>query len=134
MVVSPAARSPSTYAWNVKFGMRSPRREPERGAPPWWSVGYGTPSGFASRPGSSGSAKSGSPVSDEVQPPVLLVRHPDGTATERARQFIAHTPFRRFGAPEELAGTLIYLLSDASRFVTGETVLVDGGFNAFSGV
>ncbi len=63
----------------------------------------------------------------------LLVQ-PDGAATDRARQFIAHTPFRRFGEPEELTGTLIYLLSDASRFVTGETVLVDGGFNAYSGV
>lgn len=63
----------------------------------------------------------------------LLVQ-PDGSPTDRARQFLAHTPFRRFGEPEELTGTLIYLLSDASRFVSGETVLVDGGFNAFSGV
>jgi len=63
----------------------------------------------------------------------LLVQ-PDGNPTDRARKFIAHTPFQRFGAPEELTGTLIYLLSDASRFVTGETVLVDGGFNAYSGV
>lgn len=63
-----------------------------------------------------------------------LLVHPDGQPTERARQFIAHTPFRRFGEPQELAGTLIYLLSDASRFVSGETVLVDGGFNAYSGV
>ncbi len=47
---------------------------------------------------------------------------------------MANTPFQRFGEPEELTGTLIYLLSDASRFVTGETVLVDGGFNAYSGV
>jgi NAD(P)-dependent dehydrogenase (short-subunit alcohol dehydrogenase family) len=58
----------------------------------------------------------------------------DGSHTERARKFIAHTPYQRFGQPEELTGTLIYLLSDASRFVTGETVLVDGGFNAYSGV
>lgn len=63
----------------------------------------------------------------------LLVQ-PDGQPTARARQFIAATPYQRFGQPEELTGTLIYLLSDASRFVTGETVLVDGGFNAFSGV
>ena len=58
----------------------------------------------------------------------------DGSHTERARKFISHTPYQRFGEPEELTGTLIYLLSNASRFVNGETVLVDGGFNAFSGV
>ncbi|RTQ48234.1 SDR family oxidoreductase [Hymenobacter gummosus] len=58
----------------------------------------------------------------------------DGAPTARARQFIAGTPYRRFGQPEELTGTLIYLLSDASRFVSGETILVDGGFNAYSGV
>ncbi|UOQ97001.1 SDR family oxidoreductase [Hymenobacter sp. 5317J-9] len=58
----------------------------------------------------------------------------DGSHTDRARKFIDHTPFQRFGEPEELTGTLIYLLSNASRFVNGETVVVDGGFNAFSGV
>ncbi|SMB87049.1 short-chain dehydrogenase/reductase SDR [Hymenobacter roseosalivarius DSM 11622] len=58
----------------------------------------------------------------------------NGNPTERARKFIAHTPYQRFGVPEELTGTLIYLLSDASRFVSGETILVDGGFNAYSGV
>lgn len=63
----------------------------------------------------------------------LLVQ-PDGSPTDRARKFIAATPYQRFGQPEELTGTLIYLLSDASRFVTGETVMVDGGFNAYSGV
>ncbi|MCC3156665.1 SDR family oxidoreductase [Hymenobacter sp. 15J16-1T3B] len=63
-----------------------------------------------------------------------LLVNPDGTPTARARQFIAGTPYQRFGQPEELTGTLIYLLSDASRFVSGETVLVDGGFNAYSGV
>lgn len=63
----------------------------------------------------------------------LLVQ-PDGSHTDRARKFIAHTPFQRFGEAEELTGTLIYLLSDASRFVSGETILVDGGFNAYSGV
>lgn len=63
-----------------------------------------------------------------------LLIGPDGQPTDRARQFIDHTPFRRFGEPDELTGTLIYLLSSASRFVTGETVLVDGGFNAYSGV
>lgn len=63
----------------------------------------------------------------------LLVA-PDGSPTERASKFISRTPFQRFGVPEELTGTLIYLLSNASRFVNGETVLVDGGFNAYSGV
>lgn len=58
----------------------------------------------------------------------------DGSYTDRAQKFINNTPFRRLGNPEELTGTLIYLLSDASKFVNGETVLVDGGFNAFSGV
>lgn len=57
-----------------------------------------------------------------------------GNYTKRTTQFIDNTPFRRLGKPEELTGTLIYLLSNASAFVTGETVLVDGGFNAFSGV
>ncbi|WP_133274172.1 SDR family oxidoreductase [Hymenobacter radiodurans] len=63
-----------------------------------------------------------------------LLLDADGNHTDRARKFIAHTPYQRFGVPEELTGTLIYLLSDASRFVSGETILVDGGFNAFSGV
>ncbi|MBO0359846.1 SDR family oxidoreductase [Hymenobacter sp. BT186] len=63
-----------------------------------------------------------------------LLLQPDGSPTDRARKFINHTPFQRFGEAAELTGTLIYLLSDASRFVTGETVLVDGGFNAYSGV
>ncbi|SFQ81587.1 SDR family oxidoreductase [Hymenobacter arizonensis] len=63
-----------------------------------------------------------------------LLLNPDGSPTDRARKFISHTPFQRFGLPEELTGTLIYLLSDASRFVSGATVMVDGGFNAYSGV
>jgi NAD(P)-dependent dehydrogenase (short-subunit alcohol dehydrogenase family) len=63
-----------------------------------------------------------------------LLVNAEGGHTDRARKFIAHTPYQRFGQPEELTGTLIYLLSEASRFVTGETVIVDGGFNAYSGV
>ncbi|WP_162052961.1 SDR family oxidoreductase [Pontibacter pamirensis] len=63
-----------------------------------------------------------------------LLLNPDESYTNRAQKFIDNTPFRRLGKPEELTGTLIYLLSDASRFVSGETILVDGGFNAFSGV
>jgi NAD(P)-dependent dehydrogenase (short-subunit alcohol dehydrogenase family) len=63
-----------------------------------------------------------------------LLVHADGSHTDRARKFISHTPYQRFGDPEELTGTLIFLLSDASRFISGETVIVDGGFNAYSGV
>ncbi len=63
-----------------------------------------------------------------------LLMNEDESYTQRAEQFIASTPFKRFGSPEELTGALIYLLSDASSFVTGETILVDGGFNAYSGV
>lgn len=63
-----------------------------------------------------------------------LLLKPDGSYTDRAQKFITNTPFQRLGNPEELTGTLIYLLSDASRFMSGETLLVDGGFNAYSGV
>jgi len=54
--------------------------------------------------------------------------------TERGSTIIAHTPAARFGEPEDLAGVCIYLASDASRFVTGIVIPVDGGFSAFSGV
>jgi len=63
-----------------------------------------------------------------------LLLNPDGSYTNRAQKFINNTPYARFGNPEELTGALIYLLSDASAFVNGETIMVDGGFNAFSGV
>ncbi len=58
----------------------------------------------------------------------------DGSLTERGRQIIDHTPMGRFGEVDELAGTLVWLCSDAARFVTGVVVPVDGGFGAFSGV
>jgi len=63
-----------------------------------------------------------------------LLTNADGSYTDRAQKFITNTPYGRFGDPKELTGTLIYLLSDASSFVSGETVLVDGGFNAYCGV
>lgn len=63
-----------------------------------------------------------------------LLLNEDGSYTDRAQKFVTNTPFHRLGNPEELTGTLIYLLSDASKFVTGETLLVDGGFSAYSGV
>ncbi len=63
-----------------------------------------------------------------------LVWHPDGTLSARGQAIINNTPFKRFGKPEELTGALIWLLSDASRFVTGSQVVIDGGFSIFSGV
>lgn len=63
----------------------------------------------------------------------LLTRE-DGTYSERAQKFINGTPYGRLGDPSELEGTLVYLLSEASAFVSGETIFVDGGFNSWSGV
>jgi len=54
--------------------------------------------------------------------------------TARGEAVIRSTPFKRFGNPEELNGTLLWLLGDSSRFVSGEVVCVDGGFHIFSGV
>lgn len=62
-----------------------------------------------------------------------LLTTPNGYTT-RGESVIKNTPFKRFGNPDELVGTLIWLLSDASKFVSGEVVCVDGGFNIFSGV
>jgi NAD(P)-dependent dehydrogenase (short-subunit alcohol dehydrogenase family) len=63
-----------------------------------------------------------------------LLTNTDGSLTERGKSVIQNTPFARFGEPEELIGTLLWLCSDASKFVTGVVVPVDGGFNAYSGV
>jgi NAD(P)-dependent dehydrogenase (short-subunit alcohol dehydrogenase family) len=63
-----------------------------------------------------------------------LLTNPDGTFTARGQDAIRNTPFNRFGEPEELVGTLLWLCSDASKFVTGVTIPVDGGFNVFCGV
>jgi NAD(P)-dependent dehydrogenase (short-subunit alcohol dehydrogenase family) len=63
-----------------------------------------------------------------------LLIYEDGSLTERGQAIVEHTPARRFGEPEELVGTLIWLCSPATRFVTGVVVPVDGGFGAFSGV
>ncbi len=61
-----------------------------------------------------------------------LLTNPDGTYSDRAKTILAHTPFNRFGEAEELLGSLHYLASDASKFVTGTILVIDGGFNAFS--
>ncbi|MCJ8208610.1 SDR family oxidoreductase [Mucilaginibacter sp. RS28] len=63
-----------------------------------------------------------------------LLTNTDGSYTERGNLVIANTPYKRFGDPQELVGALIWLLSDASKFVTGTVVNVDGGFSVFSGV
>ena len=57
-----------------------------------------------------------------------------GGLTERGKAIISHTPMGRFGEPGDLAGTVVWLASDASAFITGAVIPVDGGFNAFSGV
>lgn len=61
-----------------------------------------------------------------------LLTNPDGTYTQRGNDVIRQTPFGRMGDPEELCGTIHYLMSDASKFVTGTVAVVDGGFNAFA--
>ena len=63
-----------------------------------------------------------------------LLTNEDGSFTPRGQAVINNTPFKRFGDPEELTGALLFLLSDASRFVTGSQLVVDGGFSIFSGV
>jgi NAD(P)-dependent dehydrogenase (short-subunit alcohol dehydrogenase family) len=55
-----------------------------------------------------------------------------GEYTPRAKKVLAHTPTGRYGEPEELVGTVIYLLSDASRFVTGAVIPIDGGFSSYT--
>ncbi len=61
-----------------------------------------------------------------------LLTNADGSLTERGTDVIRQTPFKRFGKPEELCGTIQYLISDASSFVTGTVAVVDGGFNVFT--
>jgi NAD(P)-dependent dehydrogenase (short-subunit alcohol dehydrogenase family) len=63
-----------------------------------------------------------------------LLTTQSGELTERGKKIIEHTPMRRFGSPEDLIGTMFWLLSPASAFVTGVVVPIDGGFSAFSGV
>ncbi|MCG8482365.1 MAG: SDR family oxidoreductase [Clostridia bacterium] len=64
-----------------------------------------------------------------------LLTHKDGSYTDRAKKILSNTPLERFGNPEELVGTLLWLVQkEASSFVTGIVVPVDGGFQAYSGV
>jgi NAD(P)-dependent dehydrogenase (short-subunit alcohol dehydrogenase family) len=63
-----------------------------------------------------------------------LLTTADGSLTDRGNTIISHTPMGRFGTPEDLIGTLLWLCGDGSKFVTGVVVPIDGGFSAFSGV
>jgi NAD(P)-dependent dehydrogenase (short-subunit alcohol dehydrogenase family) len=64
----------------------------------------------------------------------LLTDEKTGDLTPRGEKIIASTPMGKFGNPEDLSGTLLFLLSDLSEFITGIVVPVDGGFSAFGGV
>jgi NAD(P)-dependent dehydrogenase (short-subunit alcohol dehydrogenase family) len=64
----------------------------------------------------------------------LLIDKESGNLTPRGQAIISHTPMNRFGVPEDLLGTVLWLLSPASAFITGIVVPIDGGFSAFSGV
>ncbi|MCH5239794.1 MAG: SDR family oxidoreductase [Muribaculaceae bacterium] len=61
-----------------------------------------------------------------------LLTNPDGSYTQRGQDVIRQTPFGRMGKPEELCGTIHYLMSEASKFVTGTVAIVDGGFNVLA--
>jgi NAD(P)-dependent dehydrogenase (short-subunit alcohol dehydrogenase family) len=63
-----------------------------------------------------------------------LLTNADGSLTDRGQLIIKGTPFNRFGEPDELSGTLLWLCSDASKFVSGIVVPVDGAFSAYAGV
>ena len=63
-----------------------------------------------------------------------LLLNEDGSPTDRGQTIINNTPMGRFGEPDELIGTAVWLASDASRFVTGTVIPIDGGFYAFTGV
>ena len=63
-----------------------------------------------------------------------LLLEKDGSYTSRGNKIICNTPMKRFGTAEELTSTLLYLVSDESKFVTGQIIKVDGGFSIFSGV
>jgi NAD(P)-dependent dehydrogenase (short-subunit alcohol dehydrogenase family) len=64
----------------------------------------------------------------------LLIEKDSGDLTTRGKSILDHTPMNRFGSPEDLLGTTMWLISPASSFVTGVVIPIDGGFSAFSGV
>jgi NAD(P)-dependent dehydrogenase (short-subunit alcohol dehydrogenase family) len=64
----------------------------------------------------------------------LLIDEKTGEPTARGKKIISGTPMERYCVPDELTGTLLYLVSDLSKFVTGVVIPVDGGFSAYSGV
>jgi NAD(P)-dependent dehydrogenase (short-subunit alcohol dehydrogenase family) len=64
----------------------------------------------------------------------FLLTKQDGNLTPRGKQILDHTPMARFGDPEDLIGTILWLVSPASTFVHGIVVPIDGGFSAYSGV
>jgi NAD(P)-dependent dehydrogenase (short-subunit alcohol dehydrogenase family) len=64
----------------------------------------------------------------------LLTDEKTGELTGRGKTIIDHTPMGRFGSPDDLLGTVLWLVSDAAKFVTGVVIPVDGGFSAFSGI
>jgi len=64
----------------------------------------------------------------------LLVDSQTGELTTRGKRIISHTPMNRFGSPEDMVGTVLWLLSPSSGFITGTVIPLDGGFSAFGGV
>ncbi|MGB4388258.1 MAG: SDR family oxidoreductase [Caldicoprobacterales bacterium] len=64
----------------------------------------------------------------------LLVDEETGQMTERGKRILDHTPMARFGTPEDLLGAVLYLASEASSFVNGTVIPIDGGFSAYAGV
>ncbi len=64
----------------------------------------------------------------------LLIDEKTGDLSARGKKIIANTPTGKFGEPEDLAGTVLYLISDISKFVTGVVIPIDGGYSAFGGV
>ena len=63
-----------------------------------------------------------------------LLTNSDGTLTKRGQQIINQTPMGRYGVPEDLVGTTLWLCGEGSKFVTGVVIPIDGGFSAYSGV
>lgn len=63
-----------------------------------------------------------------------LLTNEDGSLTQRGQQIIDQTPMGRYGEPEDLVGTTLWLCGDGSQFVTGVVIPIDGGFSAYSGV